>query len=126
MIGNLAGGKLLSNHAMKTVISFPGALGIVYLLSFITGKSTGPMIITILIWGIFFAIGNMISQYWITSAVPEAPDFANGLFLSCSNLGITIGTAVGGLFISGMGTQYIVLGGLLFLTLFSPTKQHSR
>jgi hypothetical protein len=39
------------------------------------------------------------------------------LFLSGGNLGITIGTAVGGLFISGMGTQYIVLGGLLFVLL---------
>jgi len=137
LIGNFAGGRLISKNAMKTVITFPIVLGIVYLLSFLTGASTGPMILTILIWGIFFAIGNMISQYWITSAVPEAPDFANGLFLSCGNLGITIGTAVGGLFISGMGTQYIVLGGVLFLVLslfsillriymFSPTIQHTR
>jgi predicted MFS family arabinose efflux permease len=87
-------------------------------------------------WGILFAIGNNISQFWITSTAPEAPDFVNGLFLSCGNLGITIGTAVGGLIISGMGTQYIVLGGLLFLIIsfilillrnyiFNPTKQHS-
>jgi MFS transporter, DHA1 family, inner membrane transport protein len=58
-------------------------------------------------------------------------------FYRAGNLGITIGTAVGGLFISGMGIQYIVLGGLLFLLLslvtillsnymYSPTKQLSR
>jgi MFS transporter, DHA1 family, inner membrane transport protein len=69
------------------------------------------MLITILLWGILFAIGNIISQYWIT-------------------------TAAGGLFISGMGQQYIVLGGILFLILslasillsnymYSPTKQLS-
>jgi MFS transporter, DHA1 family, inner membrane transport protein len=137
LIGNLAGGKLLTKNAMKTVTSFPIFLGIVYLLSFLTGKSTGLMLITILLWGILFAIGNIISQYWIISAAPEAPDFANGLFLSGGNLGITIGTAVGGLFISGMGTQYIVLGGILFLILslasillsnymYSPSKQPSR
>jgi predicted MFS family arabinose efflux permease len=137
LIGNLAGGKLLTKNAMKTVTSFPIVLGIAYLLSFLTGKSTGSMMITILLWGALFAIGNNISQYWITSAAPEAPDFANGLFLSGGNLGITIGTAVGGLLISGMGTQYIVLGGLLFLMLslasillsnyiYSPTKQLSR
>lgn len=115
LIGNLVGGRLLMRNAMKTAIAFPIVLGIVHLLSFVTSKSTGPMMITILLWGILFAIGNNVSQYWITSAAPEAPDFANGLFLSCGNLGITIGTAVGGLFISGLGTQYIVLGGLLFL-----------
>jgi MFS transporter, DHA1 family, inner membrane transport protein len=48
LIGNLAGGKLLTKNAMKTVTSFPIVLGIVYLLSFLTGKSTGSMMITIL------------------------------------------------------------------------------
>lgn len=134
LIGTLAGGKLLTKNASKTIISLPIGLGIVYLLSLLTGKSTGPMMITILLLGMLFAIGHIVSQYWITSAAPDAPDFANGLFLSGGNLGITIGTAVGGLFISGMGTQYIVLGGLLFLILnlasillsnymYSPKKQ---
>ncbi|MGG1218040.1 MFS transporter [Priestia endophytica] len=117
LIGNLVGGRLLMRNAIKTAITFPIVLGIVHLLSLLTGTSTGPMMFTILLWGFLFAIGNNVSQYWITSAAPEAPDFANGLFLSFSNLGITIGTAVGGLFISGMGAQYIVLGGLLFLLL---------
>ncbi|MCR8656481.1 MFS transporter [Paenibacillus endoradicis] len=117
LIGNFAGGKLLSKNARRTVILFPVVLVIVYLLSFLTGTSTGPMMATVVLWGLFYAIGNLISQYWITSAAPEAPDFSNGLFLSCGNLGITIGTAVGGMFIAGMGTQYIVLGGVLFLVL---------
>jgi MFS transporter, DHA1 family, inner membrane transport protein len=67
--------------------------------------------------GTLFAIGNNVSQYWITSAAPVAPDFANGLFLTCGNLGITIGTSVSGLFIAEIGTQYVVLGGVLFLIL---------
>ncbi|MES5261673.1 MFS transporter [Priestia megaterium] len=117
LIGNLVGGRLLTRNAMKTAIIFPILLGVVHLLSLLTGTSTGPMMLTILVWGFLFAIGNNVSQYWITSAAPEAPDFANGLFLSFSNLGVTIGTAVGGLFVSGMGVQYIVLGGMLFLIL---------
>lgn len=117
LLGNLVGGRLLTKHAMKTAILFPIALGIVLLLSFLTGKSTVPMLITIMLWGILFAIGNNVGQYWITSAAPEAPDFVNGLYLSCGNLEITMGTAVGGLLITGMGTPYIVFGGLLFLLL---------
>lgn len=117
VIGTLLGGKLLTRNPLRTVLFFPIGLGFVYLLSFLTGTSIGPMMITILLLGILFAIGNLSSQYWITSAVSDAPDFANGLFLSSGNLGTTIGTMVGGLFISGMGIQYIVLGGLLFLIL---------
>ncbi|OMD60657.1 arabinose ABC transporter permease [Paenibacillus odorifer] len=117
LFGNVLGGKLLSKNAIKSVLIYPFVFGVVYTLLFLMGKFTAPMIIIVILWGILYAISNNISQYWITSAAPEAPEFANGLFLTAGNLGITIGTTVGGLFISGMGTQYIVLGGLLFLLL---------
>lgn len=58
-----------------------------------------------------------MNRYWITSAAPEAPEFANGLFLAFGNLGVTIGTTIGGLFISGIGTRYVVWSGILFLLL---------
>ncbi|USK31371.1 MFS transporter (plasmid) [Bacillus sp. CMF21] len=137
IIGNIAAGKLLTKNAIKSVVSFPFALGAVYILLFLLGQFTLPMAIITLVWGILAGIGTNINQYWITSAAPEAPDFANGLFLSSVNLGTTIGTAVGGLFISEIGTQYVVLVGLLSLVLslafimlrnymYTPTKQLSR
>ncbi|MFS0906593.1 MFS transporter [Priestia aryabhattai] len=137
IIGNIVAGKLLTKNAIKTVVVFPFALGVVYIILFFTGQFTVPMAIMTLVWGIFAGIGTNINQYWITSAAPEAPDFANGLFLSSVNLGTTIGTAVGGLFISEMGTQYVILVGLLSLILSvvfillrnymnSPTKQLAR
>lgn len=58
-----------------------------------------------------------INQYLIASSAPEAPDFANGLFISACNVGTTVGSAVGGLFISQMGTPYVVLVGILSLAL---------
>lgn len=75
------------------------------------------MMIVTLIWGILGGIGGNINQYWITSAAPEAPDFANGLFLTAANLGTTFGAAVGGLFIAEMGIEYVVLVGILSLIL---------
>jgi MFS transporter, DHA1 family, inner membrane transport protein len=117
IIGNILAGKLLTKNAIKTVVSFPFALGAVYIILFLLGQFTLPMAIITLVWGILAGIGTNINQYWITSAAPEAPDFANGLFLSSVNLGTTIGTAVGGVFISELGTQYVVLVGLLSLVL---------
>lgn len=58
-----------------------------------------------------------INQYLIVSSAPEAPDFATGLFISSCNVGTTLGAAVGGLFISQMGTQYVVLVGIPSLIL---------
>lgn len=115
IIGNIVAGKLLTKNAIKSVASFPFVLAAVYLLLFLMGQFTVPMAFIVLIFGIVVAIGNNISQYWITSAAPEAPEFSNGLFLASGNLGVTTGTSVGGLVISGMGTQYVVLGGFLFL-----------
>ncbi|HDR8196693.1 MFS transporter [Bacillus thuringiensis] len=137
IIGNIVAGKLLAKGANKTVISFPLALSAVYIILFLLGEFTLPMVIITLLWGILAGMGSNINQYWITSAAPEAPDFANGLFLSSVNLGTTIGTTVGGLFISNLGTEYVVLVGLFSLILglifillrnyvYNPAKQISR
>ncbi|OAS88554.1 MULTISPECIES: MFS transporter [Metabacillus] len=136
IIGSIVAGKLLTKNAIKSVVTFPFALGAVYIILFFTGQFTVPMAIITLIWGILGGIGANITQYWIMSAAPEAPDFANGLFLTAANLGTTFGAAVGGLFISEMGTQYVVLVGILSLLLslvtillryykYSPSKQFS-
>ena len=58
-----------------------------------------------------------INQYWIITAAPEAPDFANGLFLAAANLGTALGSAVCGMVIAYMGMQYMMWGGIVFLIL---------
>ncbi|UFT98443.1 MFS transporter [Radiobacillus kanasensis] len=119
IIGNIIAGKLLTNRAIKTVITFPFLLGGVYIVLFFTGQFTAPMIIVTLIWGVVAGIGANINQYWIMSSAQEAPDFANGLFITACNIGTTIGAAVGGLFISELGIQYVVFVGFLSLILSS-------
>lgn len=136
IIGNIAAGKLLTKNANKSVVIFPFALGAVYIILFLFGQFTIPMAILTLIWGILAGIGGNINQYWIMSSASESPDFANGLFLTAVNFGTTIGAAAGGLFISELGTQYVVFVGLLSLLLssvmiflrnykFTPTQQLS-
>lgn len=118
MIGNIVAGKLLAHSAVKSVVSFPLSLVAVYIILFFTGQFSVPMAVITFIWGIL-AGGIManINQYLIASAAPEAPDFANGLFISSCNVGTTLGAAVGGLFISEMGAPYVLLVGVLSLVL---------
>ncbi|CAM3814613.1 MFS transporter [Marinicrinis lubricantis] len=115
MIGNVAAGKLLTQHAYRTVAAFPLALGAVFIILFFVGPFAVPMGLIVLLWGILAGIGANINQYWITSAAPEAPEFANGIFLTSANLGTTVGATVCGLLISSIGLQYVVLGGIVFL-----------
>ncbi|TCN28114.1 MFS transporter [Mesobacillus foraminis] len=119
IIGNVMAGKLLTKNAQKSVVAFPFALGAVYILLFLFGQYSLPMAFITIVWGILAGVGGNINQYWVMSSAPEAPDFANGLFLSSCNVGTTIGAALGGLFISQIGTQYVVLVGLLSLILGS-------
>ncbi|WP_028778398.1 MFS transporter [Shimazuella kribbensis] len=117
IIGNLLAGRSLSNKAIPTALVYPFIFGAIYLLVYFLGNFPVPMMILIAVWGVLFTLGLNISQYWITSAAPEAPDFANGLFVAFANLGITVGTFIGGMFISNLGTQYVVWSGILFLVL---------
>ncbi|MED4229402.1 MFS transporter [Neobacillus cucumis] len=118
IIGNIVSGRLLTHSPSKSVVFFPLLMGAVYIIFFLSGQSTVPMLMITIIWGIL-AGGIManINQYLIASSAPEAPDFANGLFISSCNVGTTLGATVGGLFISTMGTQYVVLVGILSLIL---------
>lgn len=115
IIGNVIGGKELSRRPIYFVRRLPIILIIVYLILFFVGELTLPMVIITFLWGILAgAVGN-INQYWITSVIQDAPEFGNGLFLASTNLGTTIGTTICGLFITSMGIDHVILGGILLL-----------
>ncbi|MDN4618162.1 MFS transporter [Paenibacillus sp. PsM32] len=116
IIGNIVSGRLLISSATQTIFGFPLLLGVVYLIMFVAGQSTLAIMMIALVWGIL-AGGMManINQYLIATTAPEAPDFANGLFISACNLGTTIGAAGGGLLLAGFNTSYIVFVGILSL-----------
>lgn len=117
IVGNILAGKLLSVNARRWITITPFALLAAYICLFVTGKWVVAMIIIILILGILAGITSNGMQYMITHAAPEAPDFANGLFLASANLGTTIGTAVCGVFIAKIGTRYSIFGALILLLL---------
>ena len=84
---------------------------------YFTGAYAPAVVALTLVWGIIGGINVNINQYWITSAAPEAPDFANGLFLTAANLGTTFGTMLCGEIIASWGMGSILFGGIIFLAL---------
>ncbi|WP_314350876.1 MFS transporter [Mammaliicoccus vitulinus] len=115
IVGNIIAGKLLADKPIVTVTAFPIALIALYLIFYPLAEMTIPTAIIILFWGILAGIGANINQYWIMSAAPQAPDFANGLFLTSVNLGTTIGTSISGMIITSLGTQEILFVGVIAL-----------
>ena len=112
IIGNWLGAKLLNSQTTKTVLTFPIIFSIVMLTIFLFSSDKIPVIILMIFWGLLAGIGNDIAQYWMVSAAPQAPEFANGIFLSMGNVGVTIGTTIAGAVVAGMGVQYVMIAAI--------------
>ncbi|KPV57622.1 hypothetical protein QJ48_21300 [Paenibacillus sp. A3] len=75
------------------------------------------MIVMILLWGIVHSGGLIVSQSWLMTEAQEAPEFGNSLFVSFTNLGITIGASVGGWLIGQWGIHQLMWSGIGFALL---------
>lgn len=117
ILGNVIGGRLLTKAPLRTAVLFAPALAAVFAALYFAGSSAWAVFAITLVWGILGGINVNINQYWITSAAPEAPDFANGLFLTAANLGTTFGTMLCGEIIAALGIGSMMLGGIIFLAL---------
>lgn len=117
IVGNVIAGKQLALNPIRSMVLIPLVLFASYICLYFLGGWMAAMAIIILILGILAGYAQNTMQYMITDAAPEAPDFANGLYLLSANLGTTIGAAVCGLFITYSGTRYSVFGSLLFLVI---------
>lgn len=115
IVGNMIGGKALSTKPIRFIQLFPCLLAVVYIVLFIVGEFSIPMALMTFLWGVLAGAAGNINQYWITSAVADAPEFGNGLFLAATNLGTTIGTTICGWLIASMGIHHVILGGMILL-----------
>lgn len=113
ILGNIIAGKLLTAIPKKAMLLLPFALIIVYGFMFSLGSFFIPMMVITIIWGILAGLTANTTQFMITSSAPDAPDLSNGIFLSAVNTGTTIGTFIGGLFIATLGSNYVLMIGIL-------------
>lgn len=115
IFGSMIAGNLLTVQPIWTVKLFPIALSIIYLILYFGGSTIVlSMLILTIIWGILGGVNANINQYWLSHFAPEAPDFANGLFLTSANVGTMTATAFCGLFIDKFSIEEVILGGLIF------------
>lgn len=117
ILGNWLGAKLLTRSSKRTVLIFPIAFSILMVGIFTFSGVKIPIVVMMFLWGILAGICNDISQYWMVSAAPDAPEFANGIFLSMGNVGITLGTTIAGAVVAGMGVQYVMIAAIIVMVI---------
>ncbi|MDV6276827.1 MFS transporter [Rhodococcus erythropolis] len=117
IFGNFVFGAMLGKSVVRTVVAFPLLYIVVYVVIYLVGPYFAAMTVTVLVWGMVHSGGLVVSQSWMGRDSADAPEFGNSLFISFSNLGITLGTAIGGLFLAHFGTRQLVWAGVLFAAL---------
>lgn len=136
VISNWVAGKMLNKNVKKTTAFFlSGTISIPILLHF-SGGNTIATIVVIGIWGFLYSPSFLNASTYMISSVPDSLEFANSLATSFGNLGVTLGTTLGGWIIMTKGVTYnpwvgFVFGILAFLMmglrsfLERKTKRHS-
>ena len=109
-VGNIWGGKLADKRGPISALSIIfSALTIILLAFTFTMESKVAAVLTILIWGAF-AFGNVpgLQLYVVKQAqkhTPNAVDVASGLNIAAFNIGIALGSIIGGSVVEGMSLQ---------------------
>lgn len=123
-IGNIWGGKLADKHGAVPALKFIFAALFVLLIVFqFTASMQYAALVTVLVMGIF-AFGNVpgLQVYVVQKAeqfTPNAVDVASGLNIAAFNIGIAIGSVVGGQTVEHFGlAQTPWIGALIVLGAF--------
>lgn len=115
IFGTWLGGKLIVIKDNATLIIFQLVCASVFVGLFLFADYLIPVLILFLVFGILDGMGYNLIQYIETSVLPNAPELANGVFLSVLNGGIAIGIAIGGFLVDGLGVMSIFIFGTIFL-----------
>jgi len=107
---------LNKNIAKTTAFFLSGTILIPVLLYFSDGNMTATIIV-IGIWGFLYSPSFLNASTYMISSVPDSLEFANSLATSFGNLGVTLGTTLGGWIIVTKGVAYNPWLGIIFGTL---------
>ena len=119
IVGSWLTGRLLVKIPGKTVIVAPVVIciNLALLLLFATSGNMIFMIVLSALFGFFEGVFTNIIQYWIITAIPQASEFANGVFMSMLNVGVTLGAVIGGFLIADIGLMAIIPASIIIILL---------
>ncbi|MCX8526380.1 MFS transporter [Chryseobacterium formosus] len=114
ILSNYLAGNFLGRKMFWTTLFFVVGVFIVPLGFHYTDNSFLSVVIVTGIWGFMYGPCFLIGVGYMISAAPNAKEFANSLQTSFGNLGVSLGTTVGGLSISQFGISIAPWVGIIF------------
>ncbi|MDQ0641185.1 putative MFS family arabinose efflux permease [Pedobacter sp. W3I1] len=114
VFSNWVAGKMLNKNIAKTTAFFLSGTILIPILLHFSGGDTIATIIAIGIWGFLYSPSFLNASTYMISSAPDSLEFANSLATSFGNLGVTLGTTLGGWMIITKGVEYNPWIGLIF------------
>ncbi|MFF9482199.1 MFS transporter [Streptomyces sp. NPDC014733] len=114
IFGNFAFAALLRRGVRRTAAAFPVLCLAVFAALFALGARLPAVAALVPVWAVVHSGGLIVCQSWLGRDTRQAPEFGNSLFVSFSNLGITVGTTVGGWSLAALGTRALPWTGAAF------------
>ena len=126
-VGNIWGGKLADKMGPLPALKLMfGGLALILLMLTFTAPHPVLAVLTVLVWGAF-AFGNVpgLQVLVVKQAVihtPNAVDVASGLNIAAFNVGIALGSVVGGFVVEHLGLMHTPwIGALIVLLAYGLT-----
>ena len=119
-VGNIWGGKLADRHGAVRALSFIfAALAVLLLVFQFTASHSIAALLTVIVMGVF-AFGNVpgLQVYVVQKAAqytPNAVDVASGLNIAAFNIGIALGSVIGGQTVASLGLAQTPWIGVLIV-----------
>lgn len=119
IIANRVSGKMLNKNITNTTALFLSGTILIPIFLHFSGTNTIAVMFVIALWGFLYSPSFLNASTYMISSAPNCLEFANSLATSFGNMGITLGTTIGGWIIATKGVQYtpwltLVFGILAF------------
>lgn len=117
VLGNFLASKALISYEKATLFGVPLGMMGAYFLLFLSEKYGLLLILILALLGVLSGMANNLTQFLISNPFEKAKELTNGLYVSFSNLGISLGTLLCGLFINSFSLDLLTFVPILLLAL---------
>lgn len=114
IIANWIAGKMLNKNVTRTMVFFLSGSLLVPILLYLSDGNLWATVVVIGVWGFLYSPSFLNASTYMISSAPDALEFANSLATSFGNLGVTLGTTIGGWIIITKGVEYTPWIGFIF------------
>ena len=114
-------GYFIGKRNNLPIVIYPIVFAVVVIFLGIGIEVPGFTFVQLILFGLMDGSMHTISQYWLSSSIREAPEFANGAYLFINNMNRAVGVFIGGIFIDEKAGLLLILTSVACFILACPT-----